>query len=187
MSTAQVGQAAGAVIDLTDATRALRATPTAAPSLPRRLPGRALLVGSAGGHLAQLLPLAALWEREDRAFVTFDTPDARSQLNGERTFWAHHPTTRNVPNLVRNTVLAARVLRQVRPDVVVSTGAGVALAFFAAARAQGVPTVYLEVLDRVDTATLTGRLCAPLTTRFLVQWDEQRAAYPQAVTVGRVL
>jgi UDP-N-acetylglucosamine:LPS N-acetylglucosamine transferase len=149
--------------------------------------GTVLLVGSSGGHLAQLLPLAALWPRERRAWVTFDTEDARSQLEGERTFWAHHPTTRNVPNLLRNSRLAPRVLRRVRPDVVVSTGAGVAVPFFFTARALGIPTAYLEVYDRVDTPTLTGRLCRPLSSVFMVQWDEQLASYPGAVTVGPVL
>src|SRR5205085_3253134 len=44
------------------------------------LSGRVLLVGSSGGHLAQLLALAQLWPRENRHWVTFDTADAISQL-----------------------------------------------------------------------------------------------------------
>jgi hypothetical protein len=51
------------------------------------LSGRALLVGSSGGHLAQLLALAPLWERSNRHWVTFDTADAVSQLVDE----AQHP------------------------------------------------------------------------------------------------
>jgi Oligosaccharide biosynthesis protein Alg14 like len=159
---------------------------TARLRLPRPA-GRVLLVGSSGGHLAQMVPIAQLWNREDRAWVTFDTPDARSQLDGERTFWAHHPTTRNLKNLARNAVLAAHVLRRVHPDLVISTGAGVAVPFFAAARAAGIPTAYLEVYDRIDTATLTGRLCRPLSSLFMVQWDEQLVQYPGAVNVGHVL
>jgi UDP-N-acetylglucosamine:LPS N-acetylglucosamine transferase len=149
--------------------------------------GRVLFVGSSGGHLAQMLPLAALWPREARAWVTFDTTDARSQLEGERTFWAHHPTTRSVKNLLRNGVLATSVLRQVHPDLIVSTGAAVAVPFFAAARAVGIPTAYLEVYDRIDTPTLTGRLCRPISSLFMVQWDEQLVSYPGAVKVGHVL
>ena len=61
-----------------------------------------------------------------------------------------------MPNLVRNTVLALRVLRRDRPDVIVSSGAGVAVPFFVLGRLLGVPTVYLEVFDRIDCATLTG-------------------------------
>ena len=127
----------------------------------RVLPGTVLLVGSSGGHLAQLLSVAPLWDAQRRSYVTFDTQDAVSLLGDESVTWAHHPTTRNVRNLVRNSVLAVRELRRRRPDVVVSTGAAVAFPFFLAARVMRIPTVYVEVYDRIDSPTLTGRLCRP--------------------------
>ncbi len=146
-----------------------------------------MLVASTGGHLAQLLQLEPWWRRHRRTWVTFDKPDARSTLIGEDVVWAHHPTTRNVPNLLRNARLARRVVNGRRPDVVVSSGAGVALPFFAAARALRIPTVFLEVYDRVDSTTLTGRLCRPLSTSFCVQWPEQRPLYPGSELIGPVL
>ena len=76
--------------------------------------------------------------------------------------WAHYPTTRNIPNTLRNLRLAMRELRRRRPDVIVSDGAGVAFPFFVVGRLLGIPTVYLEVYDRIDSPTLTGRLCRPL-------------------------
>lgn len=151
------------------------------------LSGRVLLVGSSGGHLAQLLALAPLWPRNQRHWVTFDTADAVSQLVAEDVTWAHHPTTRNVANLARNTVLARRVIAEQTPDVVISTGAGVAVPFFAVARAKKIPTVYVEVYDRIDSRTLTGRLCRPLTSLFCVQWKEQQRLYPGSVVLGPLL
>jgi UDP-N-acetylglucosamine:LPS N-acetylglucosamine transferase len=151
------------------------------------LSGRALLVGSSGGHLAQLLALAPLWSRDQRHWVTFDTADAVSQLVAEDVTWAYHPTTRNVPNLMRNTALAKRVLAEQRPDVIVSTGAAVAYPFFLMGRARKIPTVYVEVYDRIDSRTVTGRLCRPLSTLFCVQWEEQRRLYPGSVLVGPLL
>lgn len=151
------------------------------------LSGRVLLVGSSGGHLAQLLALAPLWSREQRHWVTFDTADAVSQLVAEDVTWAHHPTTRNVPNLMRNTTLAKKVIAEQRPDVIVSTGAAVAYPFFLLARAKGIPTVYVEVYDRIDSRTMTGRLCRPLSTHFCVQWEEQQRLYPGSVLVGPLL
>ena len=149
--------------------------------------GPVLLVGSSGGHLAQLLALRPWWSDRDRAWVTFPTPDAKSQLPGERVAWAHYPTTRNIPNLIRNTGLAFRLLRLAKPSVIVSTGAGVAVPFFVLAWLRGIPTVYLEVYDRIDSPTLTGRLCRPFTRLFLVQWEEQRKFYPGSVVVGPLL
>jgi UDP-N-acetylglucosamine:LPS N-acetylglucosamine transferase len=110
-----------------------------------------------------------------------------SILRDEDVTWAYHPTTRNVVNLMRNVGLAWRVLRHRRPDVVISTGAGVAVPFFVVAKLLRVPTVYLEVYDRMDSPTLTGRLCRPFTDAMLVQWDEQRNLYRGADVVGCVL
>ncbi len=148
---------------------------------------RLLFVCSSGGHLAQLHRLEPWWREHDRAWVTFDKPDAVGLLAGEQVWWAHHPTTRNVPNLVRNLRLAHRVLARHRPDVVISNGAGVAVPFFLEARRRRIPTAYLEVYDRIDSPTLTGRLCRPFTDLFCVQWPEQQAFYRDSVVIGPIL
>lgn len=148
---------------------------------------KVLLVCSSGGHLAQLHRLLPWWSRHDRHWVTFPGLDTVSLLANERVTYAFHPTTRSAVNLVRNFVLAWDILRADRPDVVVSTGAGVAFPFFALARLLGIKTVYLEVYDRIDSATLTGRLCRPFSDLFLLQWEEQLRAYPRGVVIGKLL
>jgi UDP-N-acetylglucosamine:LPS N-acetylglucosamine transferase len=135
----------------------------------------------------QLHRLQPWWEKHERLWVTFDLPDSRSLLAGERLVWAFHPTTRNVPNLARNFRLAWRTLRRERPDLVVSTGAAVAFPFFVVARLLRIKTVYIEVYDRIDLATLTGRLCYPISDLFLLQWREQARFYPRGKLIGRLL
>ena len=149
--------------------------------------GAVALVGSSGGHLAQLIALRPFWLNEDRFWVTFDTPDARSLLAEERVFWCHHPTNRNLWNLVRNTILAARLLFRERPRLVVSTGAGAAIPFFWLGALLRIRTVFIEVIDRIDHPTLTGRLVAPVATAVLLQWPEQLRAYPRGTLVGPLL
>jgi UDP-N-acetylglucosamine:LPS N-acetylglucosamine transferase len=154
---------------------------------PGRRGGPVLLVGSNGGHLAQLVPLRSWLSGRDRAWVTFRKADAVSQLAGERVHWAYFPTTRNVPNLVRNFFLAIRVLRAERPRAIISTGAAVAFPFFVVGRLMRIPTVYVEVFDRMDSPTLTGRLCRPFSSMMCVQWPEQARFYPSARVVGPLL
>jgi UDP-N-acetylglucosamine:LPS N-acetylglucosamine transferase len=161
------------------------ATPRHAAAPPCR---PVLFVCSGGGHLAQLQSLRPWWSTRQRAWVTCDNPHSRSLLEGEQVIWAHFPTTRNIVNLVRNTLLAIRLLvRRRRPAVIISTGAGVALPFFIIGRLVRVPTVYIEVYDRIDMPTLTGRLCRPFSSLFLVQWDDQGRIYPGAAVVGPLL
>jgi beta-1,4-N-acetylglucosaminyltransferase len=148
---------------------------------------KVLLVCSAGGHLAQLYRLRPWWQRHERAWVTFAGPQAQSLLAGETVIPAYAPTTRNIPNALRNLGLAIAVLRAQRPDVLVSDGAGVALPFFLAARVMRVRTVYLEVYDRISSPTMTGRLCYPFTELFVLQWPEQAASYPDGQLIGCLL
>jgi UDP-N-acetylglucosamine:LPS N-acetylglucosamine transferase len=145
------------------------------------------LVGSSGGHLTQLLALRPLWQQHDRFWVTFNSQDAVSQLGGERVYWCFHPTNRNIPNLLRNTVLALRLMRRERPDLIVSTGAGSAIPYFWLARLFGAKSAFIEVADRLDRPSLTGRVVSPVATAILVQWPEQQRMYPKATLVGPLL
>jgi UDP-N-acetylglucosamine:LPS N-acetylglucosamine transferase len=149
--------------------------------------GPVLLVSTQGGHLAHLIALRQWWEDKDRVWVCPDTPDVVDRLAGERVIPSYSPTTRNVPNLLRNSMLALSLLRRERPALLVSAGAGVAVPFFVAAWLLRIPTVFIEVYDRVDTPTMTGRLCGPFTTRRIVQWQSQLEFYPDAHLVGPLL
>ena len=152
-----------------------------------RSPLTVVFACSAGGHLAQLLQLRPWYEQYSRTWVTFELPDAVSLLDDEQVVWAHHPTTRNIPNLVKNTWLAWKVLRQTRPTVVVSSGAAIAVPFFWVGKLLRIKTVYVEVIDRIDTRTMTARLCSPVTDLVVAQDDLQRALFPGCHVIGRLL
>lgn len=144
------------------------------------------LVGSSGGHLTHLYMLKPFWENKDRFWVTFDKEDARSILKDEKMYPCYFPTNRNIKNLIRNTVVAWRVLRKEKPDVILSSGAAVAVPFFYLGKLFGAKVIYIEVFDRIHKPTLTGRLVYPVSDTFIVQWEEQRQVYKKAVNLGSV-
>lgn len=145
-----------------------------------------LLVCSTGGHLLQLVTLKEAWAGGRRAWVTFDKSDARSLLAQEDVVFAHGPTNRNIPNLLRNLVLAWRAVRRLRPRVVVTTGAGVAVPFAWIARLRGARVVYVESFTRIDEVSLSCRLIAPVAARIYVQWPELQGRYRRARYAGNV-
>ncbi|HFU4137989.1 TPA: PssD/Cps14F family polysaccharide biosynthesis glycosyltransferase [Streptococcus suis] len=144
------------------------------------------LVGSSGGHLSHLKLLQSYWEDKDRFWVTFDKEDARSILETEKVYSCHYPTNRNIKNLIKNTILAFKVLRKEKPDLIISSGAAIAVPFFYIGKLYGAKTVYIEVFDRINSPTLTGKLVYPVTDKFFVQWEEMKKVYPKAINLGGI-
>ena len=144
------------------------------------------LVGSSGGHLSHLYLLKDCWQDQLRFWVTFDKPDARSLLEGEQIYFCHFPTNRNLKNLIKNTFLAAKILKKERPNLIISTGAAAAVPFFYLGKLFRAKTVFIEVFDRIDTPTLTGKLVYPVTDQFIVQWEEMKQYYPKATCLGGI-
>lgn len=144
------------------------------------------LAGSSGGHLTHLYMLKSFWSRHQRFWVTFDKEDARSLLQGETVYPCYFPTNRNLKNLIRNTFLCWKILRKEKPDLIISSGAAVAVPFFYLGKLFGAKTIYIEVFDRIDRPTLTGRLVYPVTDRFIVQWEEMKKVYPKAENLGSI-
>jgi len=145
------------------------------------------LVCSSGGHLFELLSLRPYWGEYDRFWVTFPGEDTQFYLRDERAEWAFHPTNRNLKNFIRNFFLALRLLRRERPDLILSTGAGVSVPFIYAGRLRGIPCLYLESLARVKTLSLSAKLVYPFVNALLVQWPELAQKFRKARFKGQVI
>lgn len=126
------------------------------------------LVGSSGGHLTHLYMLKPFWKDKNRFWVTFDKEDARSLLEGEKVYPCYFPTNRSIKALIKNTKIAWDVLHKEKPDLIISCGAAVAVPFFYIGKMMGAKLVYIEVFDRIDKPTMTGKMVYPRTRLRLV-------------------
>lgn len=143
-------------------------------------------VGSSGGHLAHLYMLKPFWKNKERFWVTFDKEDARSLLKDEKMYSVYYPSNRSIKALLINTWRALRILPKEKPDLIISSGAAPAIPFFWIGKLMGAKTVYIEVFDRIDAATIAGKLCYPVTDLFIVEWEEMKKVYPKAVNLGSI-
>ncbi|HTA35687.1 MAG TPA: glycosyltransferase [Solirubrobacteraceae bacterium] len=124
-----------------------------------------LLVSSVGGHLAELhrlLPRLEGIERE-RVWVTFDTPQSRSVLDGEDVRFVAYTGPRDLVNVLRHSSVAMRMFAgRHQFSSVVSTGSGIALSFLPIARLRGAQCHYIESATRSLGPSLTGRMLSRL-------------------------
>jgi UDP-N-acetylglucosamine:LPS N-acetylglucosamine transferase len=154
--------------------------------VPAERPPRAMLVCSPGGHLLQLLRLQPAWEGFETTWVTLPAADSDYLLREERVILGQGPTNRNLRALLSNLRLAWSVVRSERPDVILSTGAALAVPFFLAGKLFGARLIFVESLTRTTSLSLSGRLVRPLTDAFFVQWPDLARA-KRARFAGRLL
>jgi beta-1,4-N-acetylglucosaminyltransferase len=145
------------------------------------------LIASSGGHLFQLYSLKEFWGEKNRFWVSFPTEDAKHLLSAENVHWAFYPTNRNIKNLVKNLFLSVKILRNEKPDAIMSTGAGVAVPFIIAGRCLGIKTLYLESITRSEELSLSARLIYPFVDKLLVQWPQLAEKYKKAEFRGRII
>lgn len=123
---------------------------------------------------------------KDRFWVTFDKEDARSLLKDEKMYTCYHPTNRSIKALLKNTKIAWKILRKEKPDLIISSGAAVAVPFFYLGKLFGAKLVYIEVFDRIDASTISGKMCYPISDLFIVEWEEMKKIYPKAINLGSI-
>ena len=149
-----------------------------------------LLVCSTGGHLKELQRLRRRIPDvgEPPLWVTFDSPQSRSLLEGERVEWARYVGSRNPGSVARNTLLAARVLRTGSYTRIVSTGSAIALSFMPLARARGIECHFIESAARGDGPSMTGRIASHIPgMRLYTQypsWADEQWRYAGSVLDG---
>ncbi|CAN3127769.1 hypothetical protein ACNUDN_01536 [Mycobacterium sp. smrl_JER01] len=127
------------------------------------IPGRQLLVASTGGHLAQIVKWAPrIGAAEDSLWVTFESPQSESLLDGRRVLKVPYVAPRDAINSARafHTMMTAIDWRSESFTSAVTTGAAVGLSGLAAARIHRVPAFYFESVSRVNGPSLTGRLAS---------------------------
>ncbi|MBX7258838.1 MAG: capsular biosynthesis protein [Candidatus Hydrogenedentes bacterium] len=83
----------------------------------------------------------------------------------------------NVIEFIRNIGRSLSIFMKEKPDLVVSTGAEIALPVFFVATLLRVPRLYIECGAQVTTPSFTGRITYWLSQRFYVQWPELLSVY----------
>ncbi|MFZ3077908.1 MAG: PssD/Cps14F family polysaccharide biosynthesis glycosyltransferase [Candidatus Aenigmatarchaeota archaeon] len=132
------------------------------------------IVSSAGGHLKEMNRLLPILRKRDYFYITFAEEAIASGLVG-RVYRVVNPDVRNrklgPKAFVKNFSQVLGILKKEKPDVVMTSGAGVALApCYLAKMLFGAKIIFIETSSRFDRPSLIGRMLYPIADMFLVQW-----------------
>ena len=143
------------------------------------------IVCSAGGHLSEAL-VASSRVTAAKYYVTHDEPHVRERLKGEEVYYVVDPHVSPFVYM-KNAVQSLFIFLKKRPRVVISNGAGIALATCMLAKLAGSKLVFIESGARVTTPSRTGKLVYRFADLFIVQWKPLLKHYPKAVYGGPLL
>jgi beta-1,4-N-acetylglucosaminyltransferase len=144
------------------------------------------LVCSHGGHLTQMQMLWPAFEGHECILICYRCRRTEALVLGSRTHLLDDIGT-NVVRMAKAFAQAACILLRERPNVILSTGAEIAIPFLWVGKLLGAKTVYIESWSRVRTRSGTGPLVYPVADLFLVQWPALLGLYgPKARYEGGV-
>lgn len=95
---------------------------------------------------------------ENRTWVTFDHPQSRTLLAGETVHFVDYIASRGVSAAVSVLPAFRKIIQEEKPDLVISTGAAIAVPAAIAAKLRRVPFTYIESVSRFDGPSLSGKL-----------------------------
>lgn len=145
------------------------------------------IITSKGGHLVAIGQLSRLFNKYSHFWVTFEGKDTKEYLKDEIVYYAHYPESRNSINAIKNTFLGIQILCKEKPNILISSGAGIAVPFFIVGKLLGIKLIFIEIYDYVKYPSLTGKILYNMVDLFLIQHRTQKKWYPKAKYWGSLL
>ncbi|MBE9191001.1 UDP-N-acetylglucosamine--LPS N-acetylglucosamine transferase [Gloeocapsopsis crepidinum LEGE 06123] len=145
-----------------------------------------LLVCNPGGHFSTMMGLKSFWSAYSREWVTYPKWDTQSLYDKEVVNWVEMQEARMLFPACVNFTKALTILDKSKPDLVMSTGASLAVPFVLASKFFGIKTVFVESITRANELSLSGKMVYNLVDEFYVQWPECVQRYPKAQYKGVV-
>jgi UDP-N-acetylglucosamine:LPS N-acetylglucosamine transferase len=142
------------------------------------------IVSSCGGHLTEVRLLKEAYERCEHFYVLNDKAELSADMKG-RTYFIRHSERDWL--LFTNAIEAWRILRNEKPDLILSTGAGPVVPFAVVGKLLGIRSIFIETFTRVTRPSLTGRIMYRLADRFFYQWRSLEKFFPKGVYAGPLI
>jgi beta-1,4-N-acetylglucosaminyltransferase len=139
------------------------------------------IVSSCGGHLTQIRMLREVYEKYSYFYVINEHIALLDDMK-DKTYFIRH-SERDMLFFV-NLWEAWRILSTERPSLILSNGAGPIVPFALIGKVMGIPSVFIEEMNRVSSPSLTGRIMYYLADRFFYQWEGLGRYFPEGTYGG---
>ena len=132
---------------------------------------KVLAVSSSGGHWVQLMRLRPAWEGARAVYATVE-PENRRDVGAAEFYTVPDGNITTKFALLRMAWRVWRLVRRVRPDVVITTGAAPGYFALRFAKLRGARTVWVDSIANAEKLSLSGARVARFADVWLTQWPE---------------
>ncbi|KQC09720.1 MAG: hypothetical protein APR62_13540 [Smithella sp. SDB] len=141
-------------------------------------------ISSSGGHYEQLKMLKPLAEKYTAIWITEkthyqDRADYYLLQTGSKDILFPFKMTYN---LFKSFIIFAKF----RPDYIISTGTMVAFPMAYLAKIFRKKLIYIETFARIKDGTRTGKIMYEKADLFIIQWEDLKSVYPNAIYGGSI-
>lgn len=140
---------------------------------------------STGGHLSQLLELRSIMDNYNHFFVTFKNKPSMMLSKTNEVHFVKNPE-RNILFFIECFLQTMKIFMRCRPDVIVTTGAGVAFPACIISKILGKKLIFIEDICRINNPSTFGRLVYPISDLTIVQWKSLLKFYKKAIYGGQL-
>jgi len=143
---------------------------------------------SAGGHLIEALQLEEAYKNYEHFFITFRQEGVVDELKNEKFYFLIDPK-RNVLLFFKCIFETLNILLKERPNVIISTGAGVAIPSIIIGKILlRSKIIFVESFTRIHQPSLSGKIAYFFSDLFFVQWKQLLKKYgKKAIYRGAVV
>ena len=153
---------------------------------------RVVFISSTGGHFNEMMQLESIFKKYDYHIIVEKDKTNENLKNkyGKRINYLPYGTRAKLFKYI--FIFTYMVLKTIfyfikyRPHVIVTTGTHTAVPMCYLGRFFGTKVVFIETFANRTKPSLSGRMIYPIASIFIVQWEEMKKFYPNAVDGGSI-
>lgn len=145
------------------------------------------LIASSGGHLEQIRQLKKVTEKYQYYYVTNKTIATEKMKDKKylvKDLYREKGKIKKIFRIINMFYEQLKIFLKEKPDLIVTTGAGIAIPSCLVAKFFGKKVIYIESFARIDSVNKSGKFIYKFADLFVVQWEALLKFYPKAVYWG---
>ncbi len=131
---------------------------------------RVFAVASQGGHWVQLMRIVPAFGNRYEMMFCSTKPDYANVVGNDRFVVIKDYTRHSAWRILSVFSTAFKAMRRFRPDVILTTGSGPAIAVILAGKLLGVKSIWIDSVANAEHMSLSGRIARHVATRVYSQW-----------------